>query len=417
MKKVLSLLFVSLLVFSTICFSGCGAINKTEVSILWSGDSEVKVPNSLINSMERAMYIENIDYTHYGANMDGAKQLEQVQQVLNKGCSVLVVELVSSDLAQDIVNAAKAKSVPVIFFNCTVKETVVKSYDKCTVVTSDIETVSEVQGEMIADYIKANFASIDKNEDGKISYVAYGMAIFSTRAVEKANEFLATKDYQVKTAGKEKINTSIEFYDAENTQKTLSPLDAKESQLAIMSQNNEAVEIIVTESDSIAFDVLLALQEKDYNTNKLKTQSIPIFTLDESMDYKAYVVAGRPEIDSNLLIKEGDSKKVIDQKNKEIKKIEELKKYYEQNIYLVDLTTVNESDLDEMIYTTINVIDTGRIAGTVITDNDTIAVSVAKIAKNLIKGNDTFKSIVSDSSNQISIEESVVSIRFTTYTN
>ena len=71
MKKVLSLLFVSLLVFSTICFSGCGAINKTEVSILWSGDSEVKVPNSLINSMERAMYIENIDYTHYGAGMEG----------------------------------------------------------------------------------------------------------------------------------------------------------------------------------------------------------------------------------------------------------------------------------------------------------------------------------------------------------
>jgi len=415
MKKVLSLLLVALLILPVICLSGCGAINKTEVSILWSGKSEVEVPNSLINSMERAMYIENIDYKHYGANMDASKQMEQVEEVLNKGCSVLVVELVSPLSAQEIVNAAKEKNVPVIFFNCTVEESVVNSYDKCAVVTSDIDTIADVQGTMIADYIKANFKDIDKNKDGKISYAAYGTAIFSTPAVEKANELLAKEDYQVKTESKEKINASIEFYDAENVLKTLSAIGAGEIQSTIMDK----VELIITESDLVAFDVLLALQAKDYNTNKLKTQAIPLFTLGEDMDYKTYVVAGRPEIDANLLIKDGDSKQVIKQKDKDIKNIEELQEYYEKNAYLVDLTTVNESDLAEMIYTTINVIDAGRIAGTVISDNDTIAVSVAKIAKNLIKGNEMFANVVpkakKDMPASIVIEGSVANVRFASY--
>lgn len=415
MKKVLSLLLVALLILPVICLSGCGAINKTEVSVLWSGKGEVEVPNSLINSMERAMYIESIDYKHYGANMDAGKQIEQAKEVLNKGCSVLVVELVSPLSAQEIVNAAKEKNVPVIFFNCTVEESVVNSYDKCAVVTSDIDTIADVQGTMIADYIKANFKDIDKNKDGKISYAAYGTAIFSTPAVEKANELLAKETYQVKTEGKEKINASIEFYDAENVLKTLSAIGAGEIQSTIMDK----VELIITESDLVAFDVLLALQAKDYNTNKLKTQAIPLFTLGEDMDYKAYVVAGRPEIDANLLIQDGDSEKVIKQKDKDIKKIEKLQEYYEKNAYLVDLTIVNESELAEMIYTTINVIDAGRIAGTVISDNDTIAVSVAKIAKNLIKGNEMFANVVpkakKDMPASVVIEGSVANVRFASY--
>ena len=64
MKKIVSLILIALLTLSVFIFTGCGAINKSEVSILWSGDGEVKVPNSLINSMERAMYIENIAYAH-----------------------------------------------------------------------------------------------------------------------------------------------------------------------------------------------------------------------------------------------------------------------------------------------------------------------------------------------------------------
>ena len=65
------------MVISTFAFTSCGSVNKSDVAILWSGDGEVKVPNSLINCMERAMYIENIAYAHYGANLKADDQLKQ----------------------------------------------------------------------------------------------------------------------------------------------------------------------------------------------------------------------------------------------------------------------------------------------------------------------------------------------------
>ena len=64
MKKIIALILVALMVISTFAFTSCGSVNKADVAILWSGDGEVKVPNSLINCMERAMYIENIAYAH-----------------------------------------------------------------------------------------------------------------------------------------------------------------------------------------------------------------------------------------------------------------------------------------------------------------------------------------------------------------
>ena len=285
-----------------------------------------------------------------------------------------------------------------------------------------LDTIPDVQGVIIADYIKSNFKALDKNADGKISYFAYGTGIISTSAaVEKANELLATEDYTVKTADKKKINTSVVFYDETNALKTLSPIGAGEAQVSIMEKDAKAVELVVTESDIVAFDVLNAIQKKDYNTNKLTTNFVPIFTVGEAMDYKEHVLAGRPEIPEDLVIKDGDSNKVIKEKNKAIKKIGELNKYYADNAFLVDLTTVDESELDEMIYTTINVIDSGRISGTVINDNDTIAVSVATIVKNFVKGKgmlDGVASKVKDGETpSVVVEGSVAWVRFASYTN
>ena len=57
MKKIIALILVALMVISTFAFTSCGSVNKADVAILWSGDGEVKVPNSLINCMERAMLL------------------------------------------------------------------------------------------------------------------------------------------------------------------------------------------------------------------------------------------------------------------------------------------------------------------------------------------------------------------------
>ena len=143
MKKIIAMLLIAVMVMS---FAACGSVNDTEVSILWSGDGVVHVPNSLINAMERAMYIDHIEYAHYGANGSQETQTKQANDALNAGCAALVVELVDASAAQTIVDAAKAKNVPVIFMNTPVDEAVVKSYDKCVSVVSDSDSVGDVLG-------------------------------------------------------------------------------------------------------------------------------------------------------------------------------------------------------------------------------------------------------------------------------
>ena len=381
MKRIISLILVSLLTLSVLfCFAGCGKVNKAEVAVLWSGEGETTNPNSLINSMDRAMYIKKVDCTYYGAKGDAEKQLEQALEALENGCQVLVVELVVDliDLfqsrAQEIVNAAKEKDVPVVFFNCVVADAIVNSYDKCVLVSTDLLSKADVQGELMADYVKSNFKKIDKNADGKLDCVFRGVDLVTAgAAIDKANEILATEDYKVKTEDGEEINASIEIADVALTK----------------------AEVILTESDVMAYDVLSRIQESDYNTDKLTTQFIPIFTVGSDYDYKDSVLAGKP----------ADSK--------------DLAKYLEAKKFLVDLTNVAEEDLDDMIYTTTNVIDAGRIAGTATEDKDSIALAVAGIVRNLCKGDDTFKGIASKvkegETPAVVVDGSFVKVRYIAY--
>ena len=409
MKRIVSLILVALLILSAFAFTGCG-INKSEVAILWSGSGEVEVPNSLINSIERAMYTKNINYKHYGANGDIMKQLDQAAEALENGCSVLVVELVADSIleqigsvgaALQIVNKAKEKDIPVIFFNCVVLESVIASYDKCVSITSDDSTIKDVQAEYIAKYVKDNFKDIDKNKDDKITISGFDMKpVEAEIVIAKVNEILATEDYKV-------THSRIPFINKLNTKVELGNVD-------IFS-----AEMIITSDDVNAYEVLTKLQEKDYNTDKLKTQFVPIITVGDTVDYKSIVINGRPAIPENLVITENDSDKVIKQKNKEIKKLSELNDYYNSVKNLVDLTAVEESDIKEMIYTTSNVIDSGRISGTVITDNDAIAMAVASVVKNFIKGNDIFKNVASkvkdDEIPSFVVEGYIVKVRYTVY--
>ncbi len=398
MKKITSLLLVVIFVLSALCFTSCGKINDTEVSILWKGEGEAVDPDSLINSFERALYIENIKYAHYGANNDADEQLRQANAAIDAGCTALAVELINPLMAQQIVDAAAAKSIPVVFFNCLVDAGVLASYDKCVLVSADITTISDVQGKQIADYVKANLKTLDKNGDNKISYVNPGLIDISLTET-KANELLAKEEYKTKNLAGDKVNASL-------------------SNMGVVTDYTEA-ELIITDDDVTASAVLAALQSKDYNTDKLTTQLVPIFTVGATFDYKAAVIAGRPEIPSELVIKEGDGNREIKNKDKEIKKLEALQNYYLKNKYLVDLTAINESELDEMIYTTLNVIADGRIAGTVYADYDEIAASVAKIISNMIKGKDTFNNVASKVKEgeiaSVTVDGKTVSVRYTVY--
>ncbi|MBO5322931.1 MAG: substrate-binding domain-containing protein [Oscillospiraceae bacterium] len=342
MKKLIAMLLIAVMVMS---FAACGYINKTEVAILWAGDGIVKVPSSLSNAMERAMYIESIQYKHYGANGDQAVQTQQALDALNAGCSGLVVELVDATAAQTIVDAAKEKGVPVVLLSSSVDAAVVNSYDKCISVDTDAASLPKVQGDQIfralvdekkGEYLKG----IDRNGDGKISYFAIGEV---AATVEVINAKLAEKSLPALEAVTGKLNTIIGQF----------------------REDSAPVELIITTDDADAMELLMMLQAKGYNKDRLSTHCIPVFTVGDKADYKVHVLAGKPEgahTDDHV------------------------QEYYKMQQYLVDLRTIEESHLEEMIYTTASVIGDGRLAGTVVENYDELAVQTASVLAKLLTG-------------------------------
>ena len=353
MKRILAILLVAIMALGIV---SCGTINQdNKVVILWKNGATTNDPNSLMNSFDRAMYIENISYENKGANGSAEEQLKQAKAAINNGCAILAVELVDGTIAKEIVTLAKEKKIPVVFFNCNVADDVLASYDKCFLVTSDTDKIAKLQSEMIIDYIKENHKDMDKDGDKKISYVNYNV---SEEVAELVNAELKKGLYDGGLLGtgimKNKIDLELVLLG------NSIPKDLKDL---------KKVELIITGNDAYACDALVALQKNDYNTDKLATQFVPIFTVGSDFDYKAYVVKNRPNTSTDIT------------------------KYYNDNKFLVDLTNVDEVDIDDMIYTTANVIGDGRISGSVTEDKDTISLTVAAICSNLIKTKSVFDGI------------------------
>lgn len=356
MKKWIVVLLVALM---TVGMAACGTISDSPVAILWSGEGVVHVPSDLINAMERAMYIENVEYEHYGANGDAAAQLQQAQTALDAGCDALMVEMVDGGSAQTIVDAAKAKNVPVVFFNSQVDASVLDSYEKCALVTTDETSIAKVYAKMVTDAIiteKKGFCSskvsyvltedLDRNEDGKLTYAGEG------------------------------VEAVIETINATLVEKGLPALEK------ISNTDLTTAELILTATDVAAKDMLIELQQAGYNADRLKTHYIPVFTAGNAVDYKAYVMETMPVPPFSLDTQNKDEQKKLD----EWWSSEEVEAWKATTANLCNLAIVEWTDLNEYLYSTVDVIGAGRMAGTAMEDKDAIATSAAAAMRNLLKG-------------------------------
>lgn len=374
MKKWITMLLLAAMMLS---LAACGKVNDSPVAILWSGDGEVKVPNSLINSMERAMYIENIRYDHYGANGNPDTQIQQAKEALEAGCAALMVELVTDVAdasAKAIIAAAKAKNVPVVFFNCNVSDDVLADYEKAALVSSDASTQAKVYGKVVFEAIAQQDKllgiipqetysineELDRNGDGKISYVPAGVV---GDVVAEVNALL--KEHNLPELEIPLSVTDI-FSQGDFAQKLI----------------DSGAELILTDRDTTAKQVLLGLQSKGYNADKLKTHCIPLFTVGNTVDYKAHVMQSMPKPPYALDTQDKAEQKAM----KKWWRSEEMDQWRRDNANLCDLSGVEWTDLNAYLYTTADVVAAGRLANTILEDYDAISTTAAMVVRNLLTG-------------------------------
>lgn len=299
MKKLLAVVLTLAFALGLTACGGSSGSGKGEVSVFYYTYSDTYI-SSVRSAMDKLLTDAGLKYQNYDANGNQTTQTEQVTTALAKGSKLLVVNVVdtgSNDAAQNIVDQAKAQNVPVIFFNRSVDESVVTSYDKSVFVGTDYEMAGHMQGEMIGKYLVENYNKLDLNGDGKISYVMFKGQEGNMEAIARTQYGVEDANKVLKEAGK----PELEFYDASNKNKYLVDQNGQWSSAAatdymgtILAQYSESnknmVELVIANNDDMALGAISSLQTAGYNKEGAK--AIPVFGVDATDAAKSAIKSG-----------------------------------------------------------------------------------------------------------------------------
>lgn len=301
MKKFIALVLVLTMALSLAACGGSGSSSKKdgEVAVFWYtfGDTYLSSVRAALNT---ALTNAGVKYQDYDANGSQTTQTEQIQTAITKGASVLVVNIVdasSDDATQAIVDMAKNANTPLVFFNRSVSEEIVSAYDKAAYVGTDYTQAGHMQGEMVGNYLVANYDAIDLNGDGVISYVMFKGQEGNMEADARTQYGVEDADAVLTGAGKAQLS----FYDANNTSKYLvdqngawSAAQGQDYMQTILAQyseaNNNMVELVIANNDDMALGAIAALQAAGYNNGTGKT--IPVFGVDATDAAKEKIADG-----------------------------------------------------------------------------------------------------------------------------
>lgn len=275
-----------------------------------SGDGEVSVfyytygddyISTVRAALDKDLEEAGINYVDYDGANNQTQQTEQVQTAIAKGSKCLVVNLVdtaSQDAATNIVEQAEAAGIPVIFFNRSVDEEVVTAYDNAAFVGTDYEMAGKMQGDMIGNYLNANYETVDLNGDGVISYIMLkgqeGNAEADARTqygVENADAKLAEEGHEALAYFKSDASTKYEL-DKDGAWSAAEGTNIVQNALSQYNEaNNNMIELVIANNDGMALGALSALQNEGYNNGE-GTTIIPIFGVDALEDAKARIDEG-----------------------------------------------------------------------------------------------------------------------------
>ena len=291
MKKIISYILLICAILSIPLFvTSCGGdMGQADVHVFYYTYSDPFISN-VRQSMDKQLESAGIKYQDYDGNGNQTTQTEQIQTAITAGAKAIIVNIVntgSDDAARGIVTLAKNAGIPVIFFNREVSDTIVKSYDKCAFVGTDAKEAGILQGRMIGKYVLDNFEKLDKNGDGKISYILF-------KGEEGNNEAIYRTQYSVEEADKilkENGKSALSFYDAGNPNKYLvdrngqwSAAAANEYMTTALTSFNDSknnmIELVICNNDGMAEGAISALNSVGYNTGNKNGKSIPVFGVD-----------------------------------------------------------------------------------------------------------------------------------------
>jgi methyl-galactoside transport system substrate-binding protein len=205
-------------------------------------------------------------------------QNDQVDAFLSKNTKAIAINPVDRTAAAMIIAKAKAKNVPVVFFNREPLPADMQSWDKVYYVGAKAEDSGTFQGQIAVDYFKAN-SGADKNKDGVIQYI-----MIKGEPGHQDAELRTEFSVKAITAAGLKVEKLAEDY------ANWDRVRGQEKMSAFLAAQGDKIELILCNNDDMALGAIEALKAAGYNTGSAKY--IPVIGVDATAPGKKAVEDG-----------------------------------------------------------------------------------------------------------------------------
>ena len=298
MKKFLALVLATFMLLGTTAALAEGPI---QIDIFYCDYSDTYM-GTVRAAMEEQLdaLADKFTYQEYDGRLDQATQTKDVETALTRGTDLLVMNIVttgSEEAAQNIVDMAKEKGVPVIFFNREVTDAVINSYDACAFVGTDADEAGYMEGQAIAEFLLAdgNLEKYDVNGDKEIAYVMFRGELGNPEAFGRTKYSVFEANRLLEGSGYKLVPSKANQEDATQPDDGISPFylygnwsaaNAKnlmDTALTTYGLDNGDIELIIANNDDQGLGAIESMNEVGYNTGEEGCGYIPVFGVDATI--------------------------------------------------------------------------------------------------------------------------------------
>ncbi len=276
MKKNISLITISILLFLTLCGCMNSMSDKPKIGVCLYKYDDTYV--SAVRQELEKISKNNVELYLNDGKGDQGTQNDQIDLLIQKNIDVLVVNLVDVGAAQTVINKAKNADIPIIFFNREPSVEAMKSYDKAIFIGTNVKEAGIIQGEIVVNTWKNT--NYDKNKDGVLQYVML-------KGEPDNPEAVARTDYSVKTIKEngidvEELGLQVCNWDTELANNAMS---------GWLTKYGDKIEFVIANNDAMAQGAVSALQSAGYNKGD-ENKYIPVVGVDATDAAKDLISKG-----------------------------------------------------------------------------------------------------------------------------
>lgn len=262
---------------------------------------------SVRDALTQNLATAGIPYQEYDADHDQTTQSSQIDDAMDNGASLLIVNIVSSGNAEKtdvICQKAERAGIPVIFFNRPIEQegyegVILNYYSDIAFVGTDPAEAGHLQGQMIGTYLVEHFDEVDLNDDGRISYALFKGEASNVEAIYRTKYSVQDADRILTDNGLPVLMyfdaSSIDAFQLDLTG-SWSMESAQDYMMTNLAHYNEQggnmIELVIANSDSMAQGAILALQVYGYNLGTDDCTTIPVFGVDASKAGRQLIADG-----------------------------------------------------------------------------------------------------------------------------